>query len=137
MQNRDEQGWFQSNWGWVVGCGCLLPVVLGLAVIGLGYFGTSAWIENASVFPDAMDRLRAHPAAIAALGEPIESHLTGVNASLHISDVSSDVDATFEVSGPEGRGRLHVIGEKHGDEWELLALELTIDGGQTIDLLVE
>lgn len=118
---------------WVAGgCGCLL-VLGGLAAVALvvGVFGL---IQRSDVYEEAVARARSHPAATAALGEPIE---TGwyVMGSVETSGPGGEASLSVPLEGPRGEGTLYVEATKRAGAWTYQTLALEVEGGERIDLL--
>lgn len=136
MTRGEERSWNQSPWLWGgVGCclGCILiPVVL-VAVLGGGvvYLFQSSGIQD-----EVLERVRTHPEAVAALGEPIEAGWL-IQGSIHLSDDGGEADFSLPVSGPDGSGRAYVVAQRRAGEWQFEELVLRVEGGATIDLLAD
>lgn len=131
VQERQSGGRSWIKWV-AAGCGCLL--VLGaLAAVALvvGVFGI---IKSSDVYEDAVARARSHPAATAALGEPIE---TGwyVMGSVETSGPGGEASLSVPLEGPRGEGTLYVEATKRAGAWTYQTLELAVEGGDRIDLL--
>ena len=118
---------------WVAGgCGCLLVLgVLAAVAIVFGVFGV---IKSSNVYEEALARARSHPAATAALGEPIETgwYLTG---SVETSGPGGEASLSVPLEGPRGEGTLYVEATKRAGAWSYELLELAVEGGERIDLL--
>lgn len=118
---------------WVAGgCGCLLVVgVLAVVAIVFGVFGI---IKRSEVYEEALARARSHPAATAALGEPIE---TGwyVSGSVKVTGPGGEASLSVPLAGPRGEGTLYVEATRRAGAWSYQLLELAVDGGERIDLL--
>lgn len=131
-----RRGWWSRNWKWFVPVGCLGLVLLGvLAAAGL-FFGIMGGIKRSEVFQMALERARSSPAAVEALGEPIEPGWW-VSGSVNVSGAAGEASLAAPVSGPQGEGKLYVEGVKQAGEWRLTLLELEVEGGERIDLLAE
>ena len=132
----EERSWWGRNWGWCLplsGClGCIgLVVLLILFAVGSAFM----MVRGSEIDALAMEIASAHPAVIEALGEPVERGL-GFQGNVHRSTDGGRVDIRFTIHGPEGRGTLHVKGERRGEEWTLDKLEFRPEGATDwIDLL--
>lgn len=134
--NGSESAWHKNPWVWgSCGCcaGCIaIPLVM-IAVFGIGAL---TLIGQTDIYQRAVDRARAHPAAIAALGEPIETSWMGGSASINIEDDGGFAELKVPIEGPEGSGSLYARATKRGDEWIFDELWIDLDGGGEVDLLL-
>ena len=132
---REEQSWFAKNWTWVIGCGCVLPVILAVGGIASLVFFASNMVKEAGFQQEALERARSAPAVVERLGSPIET--TGIPmGNIRIDDAGGHADYVIGVQGPEGKGRLTVVAMKVDGEWVLEKLEFEPDGdGERLDLL--
>lgn len=107
---------------------CLLALIFGLLFI---------LMRSSAVYQGAVDELRSDPAAVRALGEPIRPGLFW-SGSISTSGSTGYANLAIPVSGPRGRGTLHVSARKSDDGWSYTQLRLTLkDGGEPIDVLRE
>ena len=118
---------------WVVGgCGCLLVLgALAAVAIVVGVFGI---VKRSDVYEEAVARAQDHPAATAALGEPIEAgwYVTG---SVETSGPGGEASLSVPLEGPRGEGTLYVEATKRAGAWSYQQLELAVEDGERIDLL--
>lgn len=133
MQQHVQEGWFRRNWKWAVPVGCLGMLVLFLGGIALLVTFVFGIIKQADVYSDALERARATPAVVEALGTPLEEGVF-VSGSIKVNGSSGDADLAIPLSGPNGEGTLYVVAEKSAGQWEYRRLELETDAGR-IDLL--
>jgi hypothetical protein len=110
----------------------------GLVVVGvLGAVGfvslVMGGVKRSGAYQEAMERVRAHPAAVAALGEPIEAGFL-VTGSVSVEGPSGEATLGIPVEGPRGEGTLYVEATKRADRWDFELLELAVEGGERIDL---
>lgn len=130
-----RRGWWSRNWKWFVPVGCLGLVLLAVLAAGGLFFAILGGMKRSEVFQMALERTRASPAAVEALGEPIEPGwwLTG---SVNVAGPTGEASFAAPVSGPRDEGRLYVEAIKQAGEWRLTLLELEIEGtGERLDLL--
>lgn len=132
-----RRGWWSRNWKWFVPVGCLGLVLLAvLAAAGL-FLAVLGGMKRSEVFQMALERTRSSPAAIEALGEPIEPGWW-LSGSVNVSGPTGEASFAAPVSGPNGEGTLYVEAVKQAGEWRLTLLELEVQGtGERIDLLAE
>lgn len=139
--NEADRSWLSRNWGWCLGCGCLLPTLAIAGIITATVWTTKNWIGSNDAIQTAMQRLRSDPRAIEALGEPIDPRVWRKNTSLNVT-FGKDDDATLEttigVTGPRGEGRVEIEARRPRgtDTWQLDRLLLHLnDRDEPIDLL--
>ena len=128
----ERKGWVK----WVVlGCsGAIVIAVLAAVAIFSVVMGS---IKKSGAYQDAMEKLRATPAAVAALGEPIESGFF-ISGSVSVNGPSGEAELSSPVHGPQGKGTLYVEATKSAGRWEYDLLELVVAGQEPrIDILAE
>jgi Cytochrome oxidase complex assembly protein 1 len=118
---------------WVaLGCLALLAfcalVVAGVAALVFGL------MTRSDAYRQALDRVRESPAAVEALGRPIEPGWF-VSGSINVTGPSGRASLAIPVSGPRGRGTLYVEADKRAGQWRFKLLQLAPRGGARIDLL--
>ena len=83
----------------------------------------------------AISLAQANPAAVAALGTPLEPGMM-INGTLQTDNSSGHADLSMPLKGPKGSGRVYIKGEREADRWTYSLIELAIDAsGDRIDLL--
>ena len=131
---QEHPGWWSRHWKWALPSGCLVLVLLlfgGCAAMVAGVFGM---MKSGEPYRDAIARVQHDEAAIAALGEPID---TGwwIAGNYSENPGTGSADYTVPVSGPRGTGTLYVEARKHEGRWRFTVLSLVPDGsGDPIDL---
>ena len=139
MEPHQPEGWFRRNWAWIVplGLGCVGCIVLVVGIVAVGAFFTFDTLKS-SVDPlrqEALDRVRAHPDIISALGEPIEVGWL-FRGHVNVSDSTGEADVEVPISGSKGKGTVYLKAVREDGEWRLERLEIAIEGAEgRIDLL--
>lgn len=135
MARHDQRSAWGNPWLWGgVGCclGCVALPVLLVTVLGVGIAGI---FSSSGVFDAAMERARANPEVVEALGEPIERGWL-IHGEVNISTDSGHADLSVPIHGPRGRGKLYLLGDKVNGEWVFERLEVRVEGREEpIDLL--
>ena len=123
---------------WVAGgCGCLVLLgALAVAAVVSGVFGVFGVIKSSDIYEEAVARAQSHPAATAALGEPIEAGWY-VSGSVETSGGGGEGSLSVPLEGPRGEGTLYVEATKRAGAWSYQLLELDVEGGERIDLLAD
>jgi hypothetical protein len=116
----------------VTGCGVMaaagIAFFVAIFVIVLGSMRSSA------PYKDALRTVRADDRARTILGTPIEAGYFS-SGSISTTNTDGNVDLTIPVSGPKGKGSVHIRGTKTNGRWSYSQLELTPKTGPPIDLL--
>jgi hypothetical protein len=119
------------KWG-LIGCGSL--IVLGgifVVVLVVVVFGA---MKKSDVYKEALSRAQNSPAVQAALGTPIEAGML-VSGSFNVDATGGHATLDFPISGPKGKGVVHVVATKSGDKWEYNTMTVKPENGPIIDLL--
>lgn len=117
-----------------IGCGCgglILAGIVGVAFIVFGAFGL---MKKSEPYAESLQRAQSHPAAVAALGTPVEAGFL-VSGSVNLENQDGTAELDYAVSGPSGKGNVSVRAAKQGGAWQYEQMVLTLDSGETIDLL--
>ena len=116
----------------VVGCVTgVLILACGVAIVGLVFY----LMRSSDVYEQAIEVVQSHPAAVRALGEPVESGFF-VTGSISTSGASGRADFQIPVSGSRDKGTLYVVATKSEGAWHFSTLELvTKQYPDRIDLL--
>lgn len=112
-----------------VGCGCLGLIAIGAIFIGVIVFGAAKMMKASDAYKDTIAVVQSNPAAIEALGEPIEPGFF-VSGSVNINNGEGTADLTIPVSGPKGSGDIRVKAEKPSGSptWIYSTRELQVAG---------
>jgi hypothetical protein len=92
---------------------------------GLFVFKMAMDMARGEAYEQAMARLRGHPAAVEALGEPIEAGWF-ISGSIRETGPSGKASLGIPVSGPRQAGTLYLEAVKDAGLWELRRLELAL-----------
>jgi hypothetical protein len=122
----------ERQWKWILGLGIAAFIGVFLTAGG-SLVGITSNIKGTMAYVEAMDRLRANPAAVEVLGEPINDNWM-VSGSLAINGGSGREDVAVPVKGPKGKGTMYLKGRMSAGVWTLELLTLDTDG-KLIDLL--
>jgi hypothetical protein len=131
-----QRSWFSRNWIWVVPVGCLLPVG-GCVVIfgGLAWFGFS--MAKDSPYMPSLVAVSTNEQVRTALGEPIEQVVAPPNEGIMPGKDVNRVDFTYQISGPNGSAKVHVVADRQNVGWDYTTHTVTIDGtNEVIDVPV-
>ncbi|HRQ89832.1 MAG TPA: cytochrome c oxidase assembly factor Coa1 family protein [Bacteroidia bacterium] len=105
------------------------------AVVGIGFWGITKALKSNDPYRESIAAVETNPAAVEALGTPVKPgfFLTG---NININNGEGSVDFSIPVSGPKGKGTVHVVGSKSAgaSAWTYSTWELNIEGGPSIPL---
>jgi hypothetical protein len=127
-------GWFRRNWKWVVP----LDLLIILAVVaGVLYWVFYARVYNLDTCQNAMIVIEADTDVQESLGEPIKTVAWPSQATIPNARIEEDeIDVIWQVEGPKGRAKAHVLSKKRQGKWETVVLEVTLPGGKKKSLQV-
>lgn len=135
MEDVQEKSWFAKNWGWVLGGGCLTIIIIAAIAIGGLIYKVSNSIKESEPYSNAFSLAEENTSVIKYLGEPLETDGIG-NTSYKYSNGDTSASLTIPISGPKGKGKIFVNGNKIDDEWQYDELYVLIKNTETkIDLL--
>ena len=97
--------------------------------------GTFMAVKSGFPNEEALARAQAHPTVIDALGEPIETGF-GFSGNVSTEGGRTVFDVSFPISGPRGQGSIRAKGERRGEVWDFEILEVELDDGSVVDLLL-
>lgn len=123
--NSHNAGDKRPVWPWVVGCGCLVVVILGaLAIFGAGHFGLRVFSEQVA------NELRDNPVVIEHLGtlQELEVEFAASAAA------PGENEFVFQAKGSKGEGRIRADCVTVGADEEVVAGTLEMASGEIYDL---
>lgn len=134
----EEPSWWKRNWKWAVPVGgCLTVIILFIALIGVGIFGATKMFSGSEPYTFALEQATNNEQVIELLGEPVETN--GImQGSINFSNNDGNADISIPIKGPNGTGKIYVVGEKRNDTWTYSELEVRIEkNSEVINLLNE
>jgi hypothetical protein len=127
--------WFSRNWKWAVPVGILLLFLLAASFIGAVFVLVETSFQHSDFYAQALVKARANPRVAEKMGRPLTSGWLA-SGNLNESGPSGDVDLSFPLSGPKGKGALHLVAKKSAGVWKLETLQVEVAGeAERIDLL--
>jgi Cytochrome oxidase complex assembly protein 1 len=132
---QTSRSWFARNALWVVPVGCLGLLAALAAFAGLVLTIAMGSVKATDAYREAVDRAKASPQVLAALGEPVKSGWF-VSGKVNVSGPSGDADLSIPLSGPKGKGTLYATARKQAGRWRYEVLEVEVEGRKDrIDLM--
>lgn len=95
--------------------------------LGIGYLFFSK-LYNSEAYKMTMQKIESNEELKEELGQPI-TNLLSPPPSFRMeenADGSGLMDARWEIEGPKGRGRAHVIARMRDAKWEIVTIDVTI-----------
>jgi len=93
------------------------------------------FMKSSVAYSGALDRARAAPAVIAALGTPIRDGFF-VAGNISVNGQSGKAELAIPISGPKGDATVYVVASEALGEWHFERIVVQIDRtGRRIDLL--
>ena len=84
-------------------------------------------MKNNEPYKTALNAAQTHPAAIAALGEPVKPGLLPTG-KINLTGNEGDADIAVPVSGPKAKGKVYIVGTKSAGKWTYTTFELALEG---------
>ena len=113
--------------GKFIGCGCTVLFLAVIAIVAAVVMGVFGLLKNSQPFSDSIAAANANSAAVEALGKPIEAGFL-VSGNISFENDSGTADLNIPVSGPNGKGKIHLEGTKDVSGWTYQVWELRVDG---------
>ena len=117
MEEVRQKSWMSRNWGWLLGGGCLLSIVIVVLVIGGAIWGISKTVTESEPHIYAFEKALQNEDVKAALGEPIETGIIGSNTKFSVNNGETRVDMIIPLNGTINKGFINVAGIKVDGEW--------------------
>lgn len=135
MENRQEKSWFARNWGWVLGGGCFVLILIVALGIGSLIFGVSKMFTSSTPYKYAMEQATSNQDLKDLIGSPIETD--GImQGNINLSGDDGAADFKILIKGSKGKGRIVVIATKDYGKWKYEKLYVQIkDSEEQINLL--
>lgn len=122
--------------GFFMGCGGCFAIVAGFFALIIGGFAiVMFFFANSDVCKEALVKANASGAVRAALGTPLERGWM-LGGSINVNGSEGSANVSFSVSGPKGKGTLHLEAVRQNGAWIYKQLQVTPERtGKPIDLL--
>jgi len=129
------RNWFERNWKWAVPVLVVACLVVLTVFIGGLLWGVTSMMRSSYPYQLAVKRATESSAVETKLGKPLQiGWLTSGNVNFNGAEASASL--SIPVSGPNGKGRIIVVGKKHANHWNFETLEVDVSGeDQPIPLL--
>ena len=127
--------WVTRNWKWAIPLGVLVLFVLLVAFIGGIFLLVETSFQHSEFYAQALARARSDPEVAAKIGRPLAAGWLA-SGSVHVENSSGNADLYIPISGPKGKGTLHVVAKKTAGSWTFETLQVEVAGeSDRIDLL--
>ncbi len=128
------RSWWSRHWKWVVPGVVLTPVLFCGGLLTLVFSVGFSALKNEWYYEQAVARTRANAEVTAVLGTPIDAGFPSGN--IDRTGRSGHADLSIPISGPDGKGTIHLVAEKSDGQWSFSTLEVAIQPtGELIDLM--
>ncbi len=118
---------FDRRRKWLVPVLVVAGVLLLALFLGGLFWGIESMMRASYAYQLAVKRATESPAVAAKLGKPLHIGWL-VSGNVNFSDTEGSASLSIPVSGPNGRGRIIVVGKKHANKWNFETLELDVAG---------
>lgn len=135
MQEAIRPGWWSRHWKWAVPALVVAALALALTAVLAIVWLVFGMLRASEPYTVGLAQAQAHPALIAALGEPIEAGWL-VSGRIEHNGPRGNAELSIPLRGPKGRATLHLEARRRLGQWEFrhLVAELP-DEHRRIDLL--
>lgn len=130
-----QRSWFSKNWKWLVPVGCLVPFLCCGSFAGATYFGVGTMIKGSGAYKEAITLAEGDPEVQTSLGTPLTGGMA-VTGNLKNETGNGTADFNVGISGPKGKGTLHVVGTSNRGRWQLFTVDVETDS-KTIHVIKE
>ena len=121
-----RKGWFRRNLAWLIPVGCLTMLALAAAFVGVILCFVMGAIKTMGPYEEALSAARNNAEVVGALGTPIKGGCF-IKGKVNVSGSHGYASFSFPISGPKGKGTVHVAANKSAGEWTFVRLEVEID----------
>lgn len=127
--------WFSRNWKWLIPAGLLTLLFLIASFIGAVFVLVETSFQHSDIYVQALAKARANPQVAEKLGRPLKAGWLA-SGNMSTSGSSGDADLSIPLTGPKGKGTLHLVAKKHAGVWKIETLQVEVNGdAEPIDLL--
>jgi len=127
--------WFSRNWKWFIPVSVLTLLLLAASFVGAVLVLVETSFQHSDFYTQALAKARANPQVAEKIGRPLKAGWMA-SGNANTSGSSGDADISFPLSGPKGKGTLHLVAKKTAGVWKLETLQVEIEGeAEPIDLL--
>lgn len=131
---RGQNSWWDRNWKW------FLPVIIiGSLAVFIGFIGSIFAIvfgamKSSGAYKDAVTAAHADARVVDALGSPLKEGIF-ISGNINLNNSSGNANLSIPISGPKGKGTIHVVASKTNGAWNFSNLSVQVDGkAEKIDL---
>ena len=135
MEHNQKKSWFSRNWGWLLGGGCLVLIVIAVLGVGSLIFGVSKMFTSSTPYKYAMEQATSNEDLKVIIGSPIETD--GImQGNINLNGDDGEADFRIPIKGSKGNGRIVVVATKDYGKWTYEKLYVQIkDSEEQINLL--
>ncbi|UCF68281.1 MAG: hypothetical protein JSV80_02980 [Acidobacteriota bacterium] len=130
---HEEKSFWERYW-WTIPVGCLAIVALPICCCGGLIAGLIGYTGALDPYRLAVERVRASPEVIEALGEPIETRWTH---QLELKIDNDEARLRIPLVGPKGEATVRGRADRRQGQWALTELTVRLDDGGEITLIPE
>ena len=112
---------------WVVPIIAFSVICVFLAAVFLSVAAIFGMAKSTVPYQEALAKAVANPQVQAALGTPVTAGFL-VSGNISTAGASGSASMEIPISGPKGKGNIHVEAKKSAGVWTYSSLEVTIPG---------
>lgn len=127
MPQPPPPGWMQRNWKWFVPVTVVSAFSLFLGFVFLIFSTVFGIMKSSAPYQEALAKAVANPQVQSAIGTPVTDGFFS-SGSISTAGGSGSASLGIPISGPKGKGSIHVEAKKSAGVWTFSTLEVAIPG---------
>jgi hypothetical protein len=136
-----EKSWWKRNWKWFSPTFVLLFLLIFGLILSSSVDGNvtdiAKFYSESSLYEKAIEKAKTNKRVIESIGEiePIDK-LAIIEGNATYSNNNNSVEISFRIKGDKGKGKVDIIANKNGLEWNYNKINIRIkETGEVIRII--